>query len=397
MNIKIYYRYFWPDTPPYAKMLNDISLWLSEDGHHVTIKTAQPSYKPEAKIPLQPKHEISGRRTIRRFWLFPERSRGIIRVINAALFVVRSVLDVLFGLRVDVVWTATMPPVLQAFLLMVAAKCRGSKFLYHMQDIYPEIVSPNAPRGKWHLALLQSLDNVTLRHADAVVVLSKDMKRTIENRVGSAANIHIINNYALEQRTKDSLEKAQAQKDTKLLFAGNIGKHQNLEKLLEAFMGLNATSASLTFIGEGSVKPILMKKVGEHAAKNVFFEPHMPVNDAFEKMCQSDIGIASLNPGLYRCAFPSKILTYFAAHLPVFAVVESESAISSLLIDNNLGMTSSPKASVEELRADLADMIARAKSTSRFATPTIDLFSPEARRLDWLKLLNSLTGPTPST
>ena len=53
MRILIVYRYFWPDTPPYATMLRDISRWLAEAGHDVEILTAQPSYKPEVGIDHQ--------------------------------------------------------------------------------------------------------------------------------------------------------------------------------------------------------------------------------------------------------------------------------------------------------------------------------------------------------
>ena len=57
MKITIVYRYFWPDTPPYATMLRDMSEWFVDAGHDVEVITAQPGYKPKADIPAQPRQE----------------------------------------------------------------------------------------------------------------------------------------------------------------------------------------------------------------------------------------------------------------------------------------------------------------------------------------------------
>ena len=139
MRILIAYRYFHPDTPPYATMLREMSRWLVEAGHDVTIVTAQPSYKPEAGIPRQPWSETRGGVSIRRLPLLAEGGRGLRRRVNSFAFVLMAAVALAFARRPDLIWTASMPPVLQGALLRWIAALRGAKFLYHVQDIYPEI------------------------------------------------------------------------------------------------------------------------------------------------------------------------------------------------------------------------------------------------------------------
>ena len=180
MKITIVYRYFWPDTPPYATMLRDMSEWFVSAGHEVEVITAQPAYKPKAGIPTQPRREMINGVNIRRVRLFKERGVGLIKAINAGLFVISAFLILLFGKKRDLIWTATIPPVLQAFAMMIVSKIRGSKFLYHMQDIYPEIATVSGHISKlFPVKLFRWLDCITQRQSEAIVVLSDDMKGAI--------------------------------------------------------------------------------------------------------------------------------------------------------------------------------------------------------------------------
>ena len=141
MRVLIAYRYFLPDTPAYAAILGNISFWLAEAGHDVEVITAQPAYKPNANIPKQVWRETMNGVDVRRVWLFKEKGMGLAKAVNYALFILRSFLIILFGPRRDVIMAGTTPPVLQAWFLSIAARLRGSKFVYHMQDIHPEITS----------------------------------------------------------------------------------------------------------------------------------------------------------------------------------------------------------------------------------------------------------------
>ena len=255
MRIFIAYRYFHPDTPPYATMLREMSRWLVEAGHDVTIVTAQPSYKPEAGIPRQPWSETRGGVSIRRLPLLAEGGRGLRRRVNSFAFVLMAAVALAFARRPDLIWTASMPPVLQGALLRWIAALRGAKFLYHVQDIYPEIavafgMMPDGRFSRW----LKWLDARTVNAADAIVVPGDDMVASLKARGAATGPVSVINNFAIgaeeppidERRTGSGAA-------VRFIFAGNLGRFQNLEKLVEAFGRIDPALAQLDPLVLGDV------------------------------------------------------------------------------------------------------------------------------------------------
>jgi len=133
------HRYYWPDAPPYASMLRAIVDRWSSHGHQVEVLTTQPSYKPEAGIPVQPRRERLDLSTVRRINLPADRSGGPAKLLNVALFPLLVFLHILLGRQRDVVMCSTAPPVTLGVAASLAAKMRGARFVYHCMDIHPEI------------------------------------------------------------------------------------------------------------------------------------------------------------------------------------------------------------------------------------------------------------------
>lgn len=390
MRIAICYRYFYPDTPPYAKMLHDISGWLAEEGHDVTVLTAQPSYKPEAAIGRQPWREQIAGFSVIRLPLLPERGAGIVRVVNSAMFLSFSALYLLFARRFDLIWTATMPPVVQGMLLSLVARLRGAGFLYHMQDIYPEIGMANdvikpGVLSSW----MKRLDTATIRRSQAVVVLSEDMKGALRDRGLSDDNVSVINNYSLVDADTHPERKATANGSVKrFVFAGNIGRFQHLKALVEAFGRIGPDVATLELLGDGRLKRELQTLVTSKGYDNVRFHGHVDPEAAFEFISDCDVAVVSLQPGLFRFAYPSKVLTYLAAGVPIFALVEEESELAKTIRDRHVGQVAPWSLTDHEFDEAIRDMCRHTDDSARENVE--DLFSPAAARSRWVQLISAL-------
>jgi len=395
MKITIVYRYFWPDTPPYATMLKTMSQWFVEAGHDVEVITAQPAYKPKAGIPTQPKREIINGAKIRRVGLLKERGSGIVKLINAPLFIMSAFFILLFGKKRDLIWTATIPPVLQAFAIMGVSKIKNSMFLYHMQDIYPEIATVSGHISKmFPVKLFKWLDRFTQKRSDAIVVLGQDMHKSILSRGVDIDNVSIINNFSLilsdrgdERKLANSPSKSEP---VKFIFAGNVGRFQNLTALVKAFSLVTSDEAVLNIIGDGRAKTELVSYVEEHSIKNIFFKDHMAINEVFQEMRNSHVGVVSLSPDIFQYAFPSKVLTYMAANLPMLAMVETESDLAQILDKRNLGVSvdwNSPSADIE---TSIRELIMAIRQTKMSPAKAIDIYHPNSARDKWLSLLNDL-------
>lgn len=398
MKITIVYRYFWPDTPPYASMLRDMSKWFVNAGHDVEIITAQPAYKPDASIPTQPWKETIEGVKIRRVRLLNERGRPLVKMLNAGLFISTAFFMVLFGKKRDLVWTATMPPVLQAFALMMASKMRGAKFLYHMQDIYPEIASASGLISKlFPVRLFRIIDKITQKRATAIVVLSEDMKQAIGARALNVNNVTIINNFSLilNDEKKSSLAKTPIKDEpVKFVFAGNVGRFQNLTALVKAFSIIPKDEAILRIIGEGRAKSELQDFVKSNAVTNVSFHDHITSSAAFDELCKCHVGVVSLSPNIYKYAFPSKVLTYMAANLPMLAMVEKTSILSKTLSQRNLGATVEWGSAEEEIVESVKTLISDARSGHMRPSEAVDIYHQNSARDKWLALLNELSETT---
>ena len=396
MRILIAYRYFEPDTPPYASMLGELTSWFEQAGHDVEMITAQPSYKPSANIPKQPWREQRGNLTIRRIGLLPEKGMGLAKIINSVLFILRAYFIILFGKKRDVVWTATMPPVIQALLLSSAAKLRGADFLYHMQDLHPEISHMSDGRLKKTIIfkIMRRLDIRALNRTTKAVVISPDMADVLTARGAKPEEMKVIRNFALGDEGAESfLEVKKSRNRTgpmRFVFAGNIGLYQNLESLVDAFSKLDPADVQLVIVGEGRAKAGLIEQVAKHKISNVEFHDHMSTEAVFEFLCQQDVGVVCLSPGLYKYAFPSKIWTYIAADLPMLGLVENESDLKSFLDMHELGVSLPWETSSERLADTISKLSRDVRNGVYKPASKRELYHRDAAKTHWLKLMDDI-------
>jgi glycosyltransferase involved in cell wall biosynthesis len=348
MRILLIHRYFWPDSPPYASMLRAMGKHFAERGHEVTVLTTQPSYTAATAKLRQPKTEmLDGMRVIRRP-MFPESKRNwVARLLNVALFQLHLKLHLLFRRRAyHLVTATTMPPVVVAGVVSTFARLRGSRMLYHCMDLYPEIarISGGLPMGKGPLpALLGAWDRRTCKKAWRVVVLSEDMKRTIAARGISTENVRVLNNFSLDAAPdpESQTEPTPKQPDEfRVLFAGNIGRFQGLETVLEAAQKLREhTKIQFHFLGDGAARTALTEQAGELLGKTMHFHGFQALPTALAFMRSAELGIVSLQPKVIHSAFPSKTMTYLAEGLPLLAMVERDSSLAQLVEEHRVGAT----------------------------------------------------------
>ncbi len=390
MRVTIVYRYFWPDTPPYAEMLKHISAWLAEDGHDVRILTAQPAYKPEVGVGFQPAREFIDNVEVIRLPLLAEDGKSWKKILNSLLFVIQCFFRILFGRKSELVWTATMPPVFQAFAIMLAGKVRGARFLYHMQDIHPEIsIASKLMKPGIITRIMTTIDRFTQGFAWRIVVLSEDMKQSIAARGIKKDRVIVVRNFSLGAGEDEGKKAAAPDRKSmvRFVFAGNIGRFQNLEALLDAFATVDGQGVELLLLGDGRAKPQLIEQVTNNGISNVVFHGHLDASDAFDMMCECHVGVVSLLPGLYKYAYPSKVLTYMAANLPILALVESESILAGILDEHQIGYSVSWDKSSKMMSETIISVAELARTGKAHPDKLEQYYHPEAAKKNWLTLL----------
>ena len=348
MKILAIYRHYWPDTTPYARLLRSILEQLAADGHDVSVYTSQPSYN-DLDHQRQPRHEKLGGVDVMRIGLLPERKRfKLLRAVNFAWFLVRSVVHAVACRRYGIIIANGHPPVMMGVALRCIKAFTGTHFVLHLQDIHPEsALTAGQLKPGWLTRRLLKQDIANCAAAKCIVTLSEDMRATLVDRDGGrlkAADIRTINNFPLDvyHRVDESelpkLLQGDGIEEYRVLFAGNLGHFQKLERLVDAAKLLSDhKQIRFIFMGAGAVRRALEKQAGALVGRTVFFEPYQPVEVAVECMRRCDLGVISLAPDVYRVAYPSKTMTYLSAGLPVLGIVERQSNVAAELADNDFG------------------------------------------------------------
>lgn len=342
MKVLAIHRFYWPDTPPYASMLRAIvGRWVS-DGHEVDVLSSQPSYKASVDNQRQPARERVDGANVVRLNLPPEAGRPLVRIVNSLVLGLGVFWHAVVRKRYDVIMVSTSPPVLAGWFVAMAAKVTSARFIYHCMDIHPEIGHISGEfRNPRVFSLLSRLDRWTCTQARPVVVLSDDMAESlIARRPEKPPETTVINNFSLpsEGAEPDELPFSWPNEPFVLLFAGNIGRFQGLDALVDAMARLrDRQDIRLVMMGDGTEKERLCRKAEESGAQ-VSFVGHQSVEVAKAAMARASAGFVSLVPELYRYAYPSKTMTYLEQGCPVLVAVEVDSGLARDVTGNSAGV-----------------------------------------------------------
>ncbi|MFQ5622078.1 MAG: glycosyltransferase family 4 protein [Paracoccaceae bacterium] len=329
MRILFIYRHVCPDAPPYATMLCCLGAGLAAAGHEVEIWSEQPTGggdRPPDALPREVRDGVVVRRVARLpLWRRSAAVRWLDRLLFPARMLARSLLVRLSGRRFDIVLSATAPAVVNGVFARMSAGVLGARFLYHCQDIHPEL---GARAGLWrrrsvrHRILLW-LDAWACAGADRLIVPSRDMRAALDARRAGGTPVEVIGNFAPDPPKRLS---PRAPGGTRLtaIFAGNTGRFQDIGALADAARHLAGDPRiELVVMGDGAAFGELKRRTRD--LPNVRILPRRPLPEALAVIAGADIGIVSLLPGLTAVACPSKTLTYLALGVPVVAALDRHS------------------------------------------------------------------------
>ena len=402
LQILAIHRYFWPDAPPYASILRAIASHWADQGHDVEVLASQPSYKVDVDLGRSPTVESLDGIHVRRLDMRSDGKGRLRKLWNVMRFSLLASMRVLIGRRRDVVMCSTAPQVVLAWLVSLAAKVRGAKFVYHCMDLHPEI---GALSGEFAHPLaykiLMRLDTASCRRAHAIVVLSVDMRDALLRRDSRlASRVVIINNFDLPQYepSKEAFvsSSAEAWGDSLVIaFTGNLGRFQSLEAIVEAVLGDDPRldHIRLVLMGDGGIRAELVSKVDAappERRKRIEFHPHSSPQTARALMRTAHLGLVCLMPGVISFAYPSKTATYLSEGLPILAAVEPDSALARDIHRWGVGgilPTGSPSA----VRTALLDWVDRRNELEELRIRSQRVwrreFSFESKIVDWDRLL----------
>lgn len=344
MKILIIHRYFWPDHPNCGQLLWYLAKNFETQGHEIDVLTSLPSKDLNSKSIESKKIEIIKNIKITRLNLSIENSNPIKKIINALIigfwtnfFVMKK--------NYDIIISSSIPPITGGFFAAIASYFSKTRFIYFCMDLHPEVgkISKDFSNSILY-SILKKIDNWTCGRANPIVVHSLDMKNSLLSRnKRNKFKIEIINNFSIPSVVvnKKNLKVNYISEKRKLniIFAGNLGRFQSLERVLDAMICIkNRNDIKLIIVGDGSVKDDLMLKIQKNKINVKIFD-QQPTSIVKEMIKKSDIGLVSLSPNIYKYGYPSKIMTYLELGKPIVALVEKESEIVKLMQKEDYGFS----------------------------------------------------------
>ena len=336
--MKILFLTQWFDPEPTPKGL-DFARALVKAGHSVEVVTGFPNY-PSGKI--YPgyrvkwiQNEIIDGVNITRVPLYPNHdSSAIKRILNYLSFSFTSCMYGLFFMKKPDVIYIYHPPMSVGFSGAVIGLFRRVPFVMDIQDMWPDTLPATGMLN--HKKILKIVGYVcqwVYKRAAKLVVISPGFKKLLIERGVPENKIEIIYNWANESVLRNpvpfNLDGIFDQEKLNIVFAGNMGKAQALNSVLEAAQKIENKNSNIqfTFVGGGLEVENLKQIVKNKRISSVQFLDNMPMNQIGSVLSSADILLVHLSADpLFEITIPSKTQAYLSIGKPIIMAVKGDAA-----------------------------------------------------------------------
>lgn len=358
----------WFDPEPTFKGLV-FARELVRQGFDVEVVTGFPNYPsgkvyPGYKIRWIQRERIDGVE-VTRLPLYPNHNQSAIkRVLNYASFAASALFYGFFmAKRADVMY-AYHPPLTVGVAAGLIRLVRGIPLVYDIQDMWPDTLRATGMLSNQRaLALVGRVCNWVYRRVDQLVVLSPGFKRLLVERHVPESKIEVIYNWADESALMapvGSLPPSFPGGDRfKIVFAGNMGKAQALDAVLDAAKILQGRGSRVCFVmlGGGVEVGRLKERTQALGLDNLIFLPAVPMAEVGTLLDAADALLVHLRKDpLFEITIPSKTQAYMAVGKPLLMAVNGDAA--DLVKQSNSGLTAESEnaSSMAVAAQQLADM-----------------------------------------
>jgi len=330
--------------------INDIALSWKDKGYDVDVLTLAPTYPlgkvfPGYKNSFFRKDEYQGVNIFRVHAVRGYRDsvvKKMLKYINFMIF--GSIAAIFIGRKYDYVFGFNMSALTGMLPAVLIRKLYKKPTMFWVQDVWPDSVyAYGFKQTKMLSTALDIFVRFMYRNIDAIAVSGKGFESKLAPYIEKDLIFHYLPNWADDlDNNLTSKNLGKSKEATHFTFAGNIGKVQNLENIINAFCLLSndyQEKSQLNIIGDGSNLDNL--KLLTNNNPNIVFHGKKPRSDMASYYKASDFLIISLiDKPIFSVTVPAKTQTYIATKKPILAIINGDTA--SIIQDNNLGLYADP-------------------------------------------------------
>lgn len=328
MRILVFSQYYYPE--PFK--IHEICEELVKFGHEVTVITGRPNYPDGDLIKGYPEHEVSHGVEILRTPI-ALRGHNPISLIKNYLSYPRKAKKAIFSLKkeYDIVFVYQLSPVLMIKPALYYKKLYKKKVYIYCLDLWPESLKAlKIKESNLIFKVMLKVSNSIYRKCDFISVTSPGFLKYLEtvNKV-DPAYIDVI--YQHGEELFLNVKKYQKQDKLNIVFAGNIGKVQNFDCLVNAISLIpkdKIKKIKITIIGSGSYLQQFKTLVRDKNLNDIFiFVGRKTTDELVEYYNQASLFLLSLEKGShFSQTIPTKLQTYMSAGRGIIGSIDGEAA-----------------------------------------------------------------------
>lgn len=369
-------RSYWPDSQATGQLLTELCEDLSALFDVSVIAGFPPAAADRRKCPQR---EMRRGVAIRRVWStrFGKRTL-LLRAVDFMSYMFSATWVALTARRPDVIVVETDPPLL-CLLAPWLRRRHANRSIVYLQDIYPEVA---VALGKFREGRLTGWLRRRLlavyRQADAVIVLSRDMRQFLIDLGVAAEKIAVLPNWAdtatIVPRKSDNRFREELNADDRLvaMYSGNLGLCQDLDVVIDAAERLRDRPEILfVLVGRGASRARLESRVAQRGLHNVRFVDFQPRQYLAESLSAADVHLVPLDGRVTSYLMPSKIYGILASGTASLVVAPGSCELAQIVEHEQVGQVVEPGNAealadalvwCSEQRAELEMMGQRARS-----------------------------------
>jgi len=278
---------------------------------------------------------------------------------------------------------------------LLAKWIRRKKVVFEVRDLWPQGaielgIIKNATLINW----AKRFEMICYQNADLIVTLSPGMRDEVLSKVPNKKVISITNAANIELFSTDKhidLDDFGIQRGEYALYAGNIGRVNNVEWMYEAALQLTRSNSSMkiVMIGDGQLKADLQRRKDIDGNDNLVFLPLMPKTELVGFIQSAAVSLVPLaNTPVLATSSPNKLFESLAAGIPV--VITTEGWMKELVQVEKLGYYVNPDDS--QSLTDLLDRLERPGESEieRIKSFATDKFDKTVLAKEFLTALNEI-------
>lgn len=291
-------------------------------GARVDVLTTRPNRYASIEI-TAPEREELGSLTVERVPLPPHKS-GMIDQARAFLAFERGVMRRIKGRKYDLVF-ATSARLMTAVMGARIANAQGIPLYLDIRDLFVDAVQEALPgfKGQVFRPVLTMLERYAVRSASRINLVSEGFRSYFEERYPSARLDFFTNGIDEEFLTGNwTAHSSGAERPISVLYAGNIGKGQGLERIVPRLAKLAGPRYRFIVVGDGGAKEELLRESAREGVRNIEMRSPVKRKELIAMYADADVLFMHLNDyAVCGKVLPSKLFEYAATGKPMLAGV----------------------------------------------------------------------------